>query len=246
MDERKTDIFNPNPLIQTVALANGQCCFVIDDVLAEPERWVKFADERQTDFRLPGGGGSAGYPGIQFALPQAAIQQLTEFFLLHMRARLDARRLVSAFWGMSMVTLQPASLQPSQCLCHTDFIPGQAQGNGMTASVLYLFKDGSIGGTSLYAPRQSREETAVIVRDSLAMDSRAFEAKYGIAPGYMNGPNAYFDLIGRIDAKWNRIVFYDGDIFHTGDIFAPEKLSADPRVGRLTMNGFITCTRRAK
>jgi hypothetical protein len=35
------------------------------------------------------------------------------------------------------------------------------------------------------------------------------------------------------------VVFYDGDIYRSGDIFNVDKLSADPQVGRLTVNGFF-------
>jgi hypothetical protein len=35
------------------------------------------------------------------------------------------------------------------------------------------------------------------------------------------------------------MIFYDGGILHSGDRLAPEKLSADPRIGRLTLSGFF-------
>jgi hypothetical protein len=59
----------------------------------------------------------------------------------------------------------------------------------------------------------------------------------------MNDGNRYFRKVGGIDAKWNRLIFYDGDILHSGDIPAPERLSADPLTGRLTLNGFFTSRR---
>ncbi|GAH33624.1 unnamed protein product, partial [marine sediment metagenome] len=55
----------------------------------------------------------------------------------------------------------------------------------------------------------------------------------------------WFVHIGRVAAKWNRIVFYDGSMLHSGDIFAPDRLSADPLRGRLTLNGFFTSRRNA-
>jgi hypothetical protein len=48
-----------------------------------------------------------------------------------------------------------------------------------------------------------------------------------------------------VPAKWNRLIFYDGDVFHTSDIREAGKLSDDPDSGRLTLNGFFTCSRRA-
>ena len=61
----------------------------------------------------------------------------------------------------------------------------------------------------------------------------------------MYGSNDYFEQIGSINAKWNRVVFYDGDMYHSGDILNVDKLSADPQVGRLTINGFFSCTKKA-
>jgi hypothetical protein len=42
------------------------------------------------------------------------------------------------------------------------------------------------------------------------------------------------------------MIYYDGGLFHSGDIGEPSQLSADPRVGRLTLNGFFTCRRNAR
>jgi hypothetical protein len=40
-------------------------------------------------------------------------------------------------------------------------------------------------------------------------------------------------------------VFYDGNLFHSSHILAPELLSDDPARGRLTLNGFFICRRQA-
>jgi uncharacterized protein DUF6445 len=41
-------------------------------------------------------------------------------------------------------------------------------------------------------------------------------------------------------------LFYNGGLFHSGDITAPARLSADPRTGRLTVNGFFSCRPAAR
>ena len=38
------------------------------------------------------------------------------------------------------------------------------------------------------------------------------------------------------------MVFYDGRLFHSGDIGDARALDDDPLRGRLTLNGFYTCT----
>ena len=84
----------------------------------------------------------------------------------------------------------------------------------------------------------SDAQTQEFMRDASVMDASAFADKYGIAAGYMTQSNRYFEVIGRVSAKWNRAVFYDGGIFHSGDIqWSPAAYQAG--MGRLTVNGFF-------
>ncbi|MGH9693519.1 MAG: DUF6445 family protein, partial [Bryobacteraceae bacterium] len=67
-----------------------------------------------------------------------------------------------------------------------------------------------------------------------------------ISPGYMIGDNDFFARTGTIPARWNRMIFYDGSLLHSGDIETPERLTNDPATGRLTFNGFFTARRNAR
>jgi hypothetical protein len=113
------------------------------------------------------------------------------------------------------------------------------------ASVLYLFRDPALGGTSFYVPRQPMEDTERLVRDSHLLDAREFGARYGLQAGYMDGGNAFFECVARVPAAWNRMILYDAGFFHSGDIGRPDRLAADPAAGRLTANGFFNCSRQA-
>lgn len=108
---------------------------------------------------------------------------------------------------------------------------GYRTGQCIAASVLYLFGDAALGGTSFYVPRRPMDEIARLVHDSRTMGVEAFSARHGLRAGYMSGSNAYFELVLTVPARWNRLIFYDGGVFHCGQIAAPEKLSADPRSG---------------
>lgn len=44
---------------------------------------------------------------------------------------------------------------------------------------------------------------------------------------------------------WNRMIFYDGRLFHSGGVGGARALTGDPATGRLTLNGFFTCSRPA-
>ena len=80
-----------------------------------------------------------------------------------------------------------------------------------------------------------------MIADAGRMSAAEFSARYGLEGGYMSGSNRYFERVAQVPAVWNRMIFYNGDLFHSGDIAAPARLSGDPRSGRLTLNGFFTC-----
>ena len=232
-------MFNPRPRIQTLDVAGRPLCHVIDDALLEPERWVEYAAARAADFE---DSPHNAYPGPELALADAVSAQLDGFFARHLRPLLDARRTLSVSTRLSLATRRPGELEPRQWLCHVDRMrtePGQS----VYASILYLFRDESLGGTGFYRPRRPLAEIAQLVQESAALARDDFTVRHGVQPAYMTESNAWFEKIAAVPPRWNRLVFYSGMIFHSADITRPERLSADPRTGRLTLNGFFTCRR---
>ena len=235
------NLFNPDPTIEHVLLDDGRTCHVVDDALRDPDAFVEWASTRADAFRRVD---FNAYPGTYLMMPAPVERALGDFFVAHMRRLFDARRLVKMHCRLSMVTLPPAALKPYQWLCHTDR-SGLDASQSIQASVLYLFRDSTLGGTSFYAPARSAEETAQLFADTTELSNEAFAARYGIAPGYIGASNAYFTRVGGVPARWNRLIFYDGAMLHSGDIPDPARLSTDPRQGRLTFNGFFVSRRRA-
>jgi hypothetical protein len=234
-------VFNPEPRLQRLDLGQGRFCLIVDDALREPERLVQFAAAQRSAFRAVD---FNAYPGIFLMAPDEVGRALDDFFAQHIRRAFDARRIVSSHCRFSIVTLPPAALRPRQWLCHRDGADAQPQ-QSIQACVLYLFHDSELGGTSFYEPKRSEAEIAQLLHDASVFDAETFRTRYRIEPGYMAGSNAYFECIGRVAAKWNRLIFYDGALMHSGDIPLPEQLSDDPLRGRLTLNGFYTSRRRA-
>lgn len=232
-------MFNPNPKIDTVVIDAQQRCYVIDDALAEPERWVDYAAKLQHEFRFED---FNAYPGPELRMPDGVSRQLDEYFMLHIRRHLGARRTLRMYSRLALATAAPEALQPPQWICHRDRM-GVPPEHCVAASVLYLFKDAGLGGTSFFRSRLPPFQTDLLVHESGALPREAFAAKYGLNAGYMTQSNAYFEKLCSVPARWNRIIFYDGCQFHCSDITAPERLSANPRDGRLTLNGFFTCSR---
>lgn len=232
-------MFNPNPHIQAIPIAGRHACYVIDDALLDPGRWVDFAASNFNAFQFSP---HNAYPGPELRMPDAISAQLDAYFATHVRRLLGARRTRRMYSRLSLATLAPEQLAPRQWLCHVDRLevePGQC----LAASVLYLFGDASLGGTSFYVPMRPLPEIARLIQDSSTAPPDAFATQYGLRPGYMTESNAWFEKVLTIPARWNRLIFYDGSVFHCGEIATPEKLHADPRSGRLTLNGFFICTR---
>lgn len=230
-------LFRPNPTVRRIPLFDGQECLVVDDALVEPAAMVAWACARRADFRPTG----HAYPGVELWLDDRHTAQLADFFMAHPGPVLGAASVVNAACRASLVSVPPASLAPLQRICHRDN-RGVPEGERMFASVLYLFEDPALGGTSFYRARRPQPEVEALVHDSRVLRGPAFEARYPeLGSGYMVEGNDWFERVASVPARFNRIVFYDGGVFHSGDICCPDRMSADPAAGRLTINGFLRC-----
>jgi tetratricopeptide (TPR) repeat protein len=64
-------------------------------------------------------------------------------------------------------------------------------------------------------------------------------------PCYMTGSNEIAELLCTIQPRFNRLLFYSGDVPHSGSITAPELLTTNVRKGRLTMNVYASVLPKA-
>ena len=62
---------------------------------------------------------------------------------------------------------------------------------------------------------------------------------YCTAPGYVRGSANGYEEIGRVHARYNRLVVYPGNLFHSVILPDDYDFSPDPRRGRLTANIFL-------
>jgi Family of unknown function (DUF6445) len=233
--------FNPEPRVSTVPIAPGEYCIVVDEALANPEGLVDWAAAQ--GFSPPEG---FPYPGVIVAAPPSVSALVGDYFAQNVRRRLGGRRTLSTTVRLSLVTLSPQQLRPVQWQCHRDRLGPAPHDLLLPAMVTYLFRDTELGGTSFYRSLLSDEETDRMINDAGRMGAAEFTARYGLEAGYLKGSNRYFERLAQVPAAWNRMLFYNGDLFHSADIAAPARLSADPRTGRLTLNGFFTCRPAAR
>ncbi|MGL4230742.1 MAG: DUF6445 family protein [Casimicrobium sp.] len=215
--------------------------FVIDNALADPDALVQFAVKTKAAFRRSQ---TLSSPGVELRMADAFTAKLEEFFRQHLKGFFDARRILNSSTRLSMATLAPHELRAAQWLpLRSDY--GVSTEQTVVNMKLHLFHDETLGGTGFYAPRISREQATRLARDSATLSEDEFAARYNVARGYCTENNAYFQLTKVIPPRFNRLIVYDGAMFHAAHIAAPEKLSNDPSTARLTLDGFIVCRRNA-
>lgn len=231
-------MFNPRPVVRRIPLGDAAVC-VVDDALLDPRRWVEMAAAHAAGFvEAP----SNAYPGIELPMPDSIAAQCMAFFDAHLRDGFGLRRTLHGHAKLAIATHAEEALQPFQVIPHVDRLrmePGQAA----LASVLYLFEDEALGGTRFYRPRVDPARLATLFGDAARLDADAFCARHRLPRAYPGGGNAWFEHVLTVPPRFNRLIAYPGTIFHCSDIPQPRLLVADPRKGRLTLNGFYACRR---
>ena len=234
-------MFNPRPTLSQVPIGDGAVCVVIDDALEDPQSLVALSMRHRGAFTMAE---ANAFPGLELPLPDGVIERFSESFAQHARSTVGARRLLRASGRLSMVTLLPSQLAPVQRVCHRDRL-GTAQDECVGAGVLYLFHEPALGGTSFFCPRPQAGDIEARMRRWGAIDNAHFDLETGWPPAYMTQSNVFFERTAVVPARWNRLIFYDGSRFHSSHIEQPQRLCDDPTGGRLTINLFFVCRRRA-
>ncbi len=234
-------MFNSKAKLSLHPLFGPHQVVVLDDALAEPERWVERASQQAHAFAAAP---HNAYPGIELRLPARITERLNTLYETAIAPYLAGDRVLQSHARLALVTKRSSELSPPQWICHRDrlFVPAE---HCVAASVTYLFHNTALGGTSFFKPNVDAQTVNQLVHDSGALGAIEFAARYGFEPGYMNLSSAWFTHVCTIPPRFNRMIFYDGAIFHSSHILNDDLLSTDPSHGRLTLNGFFTCTRRS-
>ena len=228
-------LLNPDPRVSIVPIFDGHQCVVVDDFMLEPEALVDFAAGNHAFFaKQPGN----YYPGPELPLGGAMAARIHDSFLLHARAPLKVRRVASMVSRLSLVTQRPEHLLPGQRLPHRDTV-GLPAGEEMAAMVLYLFKDERYGGTSFFRPRVPMEEITSLLHELRRQERTGEVPTADLPPTFAIGSTRWFEKVLTIPPRYNRAIFYNGGLFHSGDLHSPELMVNDPRTGRLTANAFF-------
>jgi len=208
---------------------------VVDDASGAVDRIVDLAAALAP---YPAAGGH--YPGVRrvLAAGDGAAYDYATALLDRVAPFIGGAFAIDGFdWieaSFSIVTAAPQTLTSVQRAPHFD-----ATDEGYIAVLHYLSDQPA--GTAFYRQRATGIERvddgnraaflAAARRDGPALD------------GYINESTAAFEQIGRVDARRDRVVIYQGCLLHSGIIPDDLLLSADPRRGRLTANLFVQAQR---
>jgi hypothetical protein len=237
MEQPKVKVAS-NPEINIHELEAGQNYAIVDDFLADPHGIINSLSSQIAKIESK----PLGHPGRGPDLHRDQIQEihgfirskLSRFFPFH-RANIRLK----AF--LSNVALKPEELSVYHRMCHID--PRVGPQYQTYAGVIYLFENPDLGGTGLY--RWKNKEIAVKAFQMASKDHEAalryleeHSEVFRRPPEYMTSSNEIAELITSVPAKFNRMVFYNGELPHSGHITHPELLNPDPMKGRLTLNFF--------
>lgn len=174
------------------------------------------------------------YPGVRAPAPQAYMDALLAGVAPAMEQHFGAQPAAELdLCAFSMVTTARESLRAIQRIPHFD-----GPDVDRIAFLHYLCAP-SQGGTSFYRHRATGLES--VTRDRVEEYSNAVVAEINSdspTQDYAADDTHHFERVLTVDAAFNRLIIYKGNALHSGDISERTVLSEDPRLGRLTINGF--------
>ncbi len=230
---------NTDASIRRVAISEDQHCVIVDDFLRDPHVLVDIAAHQADAFLMP----ERKYPGLLLGLDDDVMTDIYRFIRSKMTKHFPFLRGGLKMWTfLSKVTLQPDELAIGQRRCHTDPNVGPDRKN--YAALIYLFENEELGGTNFFHYLKKFELLKTVEAMDLEDPDKAMTVllenfpTYRKPARYMTESNEIAELLCTIPARFNRLIFYSGQIPHSAAITAPELLSKDFRKGRLTLNIF--------
>ncbi len=231
---------NPDLEVNRLSISGDDFCVVIDEFLADPHALIDYACDKAAEFYVP----EKSYPGLNLVLDERIVADFHRFVRTRMSRQFSfLRGNATLTTGLSMMTFRPRELSIWQRLCHTDI--RDVRGRRKYASLVYLYDNADLGGTAFY--RWKRPD---IVRQALALDAKDnavaadFLAEHSETfrrpPCYLTDSNDLAERLLVVAPRFNRMVFYSGEIPHSAHITSPELLTTDFRAGRLTLNSFVS------
>lgn len=227
------------------ALATARCdsvgveaepLLILDDAVEQPERLIDVAADWAT-FGSAASEGDNFYPGQLAPAPLDYVGALSRALDPLIREAFGLRDVApaQASCNFALATLSPDRLSLAQRIPHVDTV------DPLQFAVLHYLCDPRWGGTAFYRHRSTGYET--LTADRLAPYQSRLDRELALEPpqpSYVDGDTPQFVRTRLVDPGFNRVIVYRSCLLHSGHIAQPNAQSADPRLGRLTANIFLT------
>ncbi|HEX8061742.1 MAG TPA: DUF6445 family protein [Allosphingosinicella sp.] len=225
---------NPAARVRIVPVgASREPVIVVEDALLDPEAAIEQAARLSFEAADEGRG---GYPGVRAKAPRAIAEILAEGAtpLIERVFGLGRSALSAIDASFSIVTAPPEALHPMQRIPHID-----TRDPRRIAILGYLGRE-TIGGTAFFRQDSTGFEQVGPDRfDSYYAARRADVARLPSEAGYPGAGTPGYSETAHFEARFNRLLVYRSCSLHSGVIPSDAGLSADPRLGRLTVNLFL-------
>jgi Family of unknown function (DUF6445) len=207
----------------------GTPVVVIDDFVPRPKLLEN--DAAMLGFAPMG----VHYPGVRAVVPPVLVRRFVEPLTPLIAQVFGVRDYAVVDALYSLVTTPPEALAPIQRLPHFDGVEPERL-------ALLHFLGGALGsGTAFYRHRATGFETVTAAR--LPDYERELECEVtasGIPQAaYIDGDSDLFEQIALFEARYNRAILYPSNALHCARIPEDQTFSADPAIGRLTVNTFL-------
>jgi hypothetical protein len=208
---------------------------VIDDIVDDPDAVVDYAASLAP---FPPEAGNY-YPGVRLQLPSEPIvidyvTAICRTLANLMGSAYHIRDFAVQGAAFSIVTKQPSELLPLQSVPHFD------SPDPLFLAVLHYLSHHENSATAFFRHTRTGFETITRARAAPFAQAREKEqAIHGTPSGYLRGSAHGFEEIARVEARFNRLVVYPSNLFHSGILPDDYDFNPDPRRGRLTTNIFL-------
>lgn len=203
---------------------------VIDNFLADPEQL------RQLAMHKVFGEVASYYPGLRAKVPLTIqsfiLETLRDEFAQAFELRGKLRFTACHF---SLITTLPEKLSYLQRMPHVDSLLRHE-----LALILYLFKT-DCGGTAFYRHKATGFEFIDEFRKDVYW-RHVQEMQQTVectTSAYMCGDTEFYERVARQRGLFNRMLVYRRTSLHSADLGPDFVPCNDPRLGRLSVNGFI-------
>jgi len=203
---------------------------IIDNFFPKPDILIKDANRKTFIANAP------YFPGIRAVVPHA-------YFTPLMKGLSDV--LVNIFGYSAGIDMQECHYSittiPGTELNMVQRIPHVDGGDDSKVALLHYLCEPKHGGTAFYRQTRTGFET-VSNRRFQEFNAAVHKDHNELGPSiaeYYSGSDKRFEMIKKIDAKFNTAIMYFSRNLHSIDIAGGTQLNSNPSNGRLTINSFF-------